>query len=186
MRASHHLACGLLRLEAGAPVAAVRAESAIPRKSCRGGIERGPQRLEHCLPFLPDVVDQRIIGDQLRVMCGNAFIDETLANIIVNRRVGRHALGKFRFLGAALAAVGKQVPGIARGHQPRAGQRQCDAAGIDGDPATSPLLGDVGCGARAASRIEHEVAGIRGHEVCIARLLFVSLNDIDVDLQTPS
>ena len=82
----------------------------------------------------------------------------------MDRRVGRHALGQFRFLGAAFAAVGEQIPGIARRHQPRASERQRDAAGVDRDPAAAPLLGDIGGGAGAAGGIEHKVAGVGGHQ----------------------
>ena len=78
--------------------------------------------------------------------------------------VGRHLAGQFRFLLAALGRVGQQVVGILGGHQPRAGQRQGDAAGVDGDPAPAPLLGDVGRRAAAAGRVEDEVAGVGGHE----------------------
>ena len=94
----------------------------------------------------------------------HALIDEALADVVVDRRVGRHALSEFRFLGAAFAAVGEQIPGIARCHETRAGERERDAAGVDRDPPSAPLLGDIGRGARAAGGIEHEVAGVGGHE----------------------
>ena len=68
------------------------------------------------------------------------------------------------FLGAALTAVGEQIPRIARRHQPRAGERERDAACIDGDPATTPLFGDIRGGARTASWIQHKIARIGGHQ----------------------
>ena len=163
MRASHHLACGSLA-EAGAPAGSSRGICHSSQVLAERGVERGAQRLEHRLPLLPDVVDQRIVGDRLQRDVRHALIDEALADVVVDRRVGGHALGQLRFLGAALAAVGEQIPRIARRHQPRAGERQRDAAGVDGDPAPAPLLGDIGGGAGAAGGIEHKVAGVGGHQ----------------------
>ena len=88
-------------------------------------------------------------------------------------------LRKFGFLGAAFAAVGEKIPRIARRHQARAGERQRDAAGVDGDPAPTPLLGDIGGGAGAAGGVEHEVAG----SVAIRMqrsITLVRLNNIDL------
>jgi hypothetical protein len=93
----------------------------------------------------------------------HALIDETLADVVMDWRVSRRPLRQLRLLGPALAAVGKQIPGIARRHQSRARQRQRDTAGIDGDPASSPLLGDISGRAGAAGRIEHKVTGVGGH-----------------------
>ena len=70
----------------------------------------------------------------------------------------------FGLLQLTFARIGEQVDGIARAHDASAGERQSHARGVDGDPAAAPLLGDVGGGARAAGRIEHEVAGIGGHQ----------------------
>ena len=39
-----------------------------------------------------------------------------------------------------------------------AGKGKSDAGGIDSDPATAPLLGDVGGGAGAAGGVDDEVA----------------------------
>ena len=52
---------------------------------------------------------------------------------------------------------------------------KCHARGVDGDPAAAPLLGDVGRGAGAAGGVEHEVAGVGGHED-------TALNDFRVGL----
>ena len=90
------------------------------------------------------------------------------------------ALCQLGFLGAAFAAVGEQIPGIARRHQPRARERQRDAAGVDRDPAPAPLLGDIGGGARAAGRIEHEVAGVGGHQDAAFDDPWLSLNNVDL------
>ena len=43
-------------------------------------------------------------------------------------------------------------------------QREGYAGGVDGDPATAPLLGDVRGGAGAAGGVEDEVAGVGGHQ----------------------
>ena len=83
-------------------------------------------------------------------------------------------------LGAALPAVGEEVVGIARAHQPRARERQRHARGVDGDPAPAPLLGDSSRGAGAAGRIEHEIAGIGGHQDAALDYLSASLNHIDL------
>ena len=56
------------------------------------------------------------------------------------------------------------VPGKGRGQQALASQGERHTAGINGDPAPAPLLGDVGRRAAAAGRVEHEVAGVGGHE----------------------
>ena len=93
----------------------------------------------------------------------HALIDEALADIVMNRRLGWHRLSERGFLGTALAAVGEQIPGVAGSHQPCAGERQRDATRIHRDPASAPLLGDIGGGAGAAGGIEHEVAGISRH-----------------------
>ena len=47
-------------------------------------IERGAQRLEHRLPLLPDVVDQRIVGDRLQGDVRHALVDEALADVVVD------------------------------------------------------------------------------------------------------
>ena len=78
--------------------------------------------------------------------------------------VGRHLAGEFRFLLDALGRVGQQVVGIFRSHQARASQGQGDAAGVAGDPAPAPLLGDIGGRAAAACRVEHQIAGVGGHQ----------------------
>ena len=131
------------------------------------------------LPLLPDVVDLGVVGDRLQRDVRHALVDEALADIVVGRRVGGGVAGELGFLRAALAAVGEQIPRIARRHQARAGERQRDAAGVDRDPAPAPLLGDIGGGARAAGRIEHEVAGVGGHQDAALDDLRGCLNDID-------
>ncbi len=62
------------------------------------------------------------------------------------------------------AALGKQVVWIAGAHDAGAGQGERHARGVDGDPATAPLLGDVGGGAGAAGWVEYKVARVGRHE----------------------
>ena len=47
-------------------------------------------------------------------------LDEALTEVVVDRRFGGYALGQLRFLGSAVSAIGEQIPGIARRHQPGA------------------------------------------------------------------
>jgi hypothetical protein len=46
-------------------------------------------------------------------------------------------------------------------------------------PAPSPLLGDVGCGAGAAGRVEDEIAGVGGHEDAALNDACACLNYVD-------
>ena len=109
-------------------------------------------------------LDVRVVGDGLERDVRHALVDKALADVAFGLVLGRHLAGQFGFLLDALRRVGQQVVGILRGHQARARQRQGDAAGVAGDPAPAPLLGDVGRRAAAAGRVEHQVAGVGGHE----------------------
>ena len=82
-------------------------------------------------------------------------------------------------LSLAFAAVGQQVVGIAGAHDAGTGQGQRNAGGVDGDPATAPLFGDIGGGAGAAGGIKDEVAGIGGHEDAALNDLRICLDDIN-------
>ena len=44
-----------------------------------GCVQLRAQRLQYCLPFLPDVVDQRVVGDGFERDVRHALIDEALA-----------------------------------------------------------------------------------------------------------
>jgi hypothetical protein len=66
--------------------------------------------------------------------------------------------------GHAAVGGGEFKEGECRSEKTLAGERKWDARDISGDPATAPLLGDVGRGSRAAGWVEYEVAGVRGHE----------------------
>ena len=65
-------------------------------------------------------------------------------------------------------------------HDAGAGQCERNAAGVNRDPATTPLLGDVGSSAGTASRVEHEVAGGGCHQNAPLNQLVRGLNDIDL------
>ncbi len=91
-----------------------------------------------------------------------------------------HLAGQFGLLLDPFGRVGQQVVGKLRGHQARAGQGQGDAAGVDGDPAPAPLLGDVGGCAAAACRVEHQIAGVGGHEEATLDDLWVRLHNVDL------
>jgi hypothetical protein len=58
--------------------------------------------------------------------------------------------------------------------------------GINGDPAAAPLLGDVGGGAGTARRVQHEVAGIGGHEEASLDSTRSCLNDIEFLVSKPT
>ena len=51
-----------------------------------------------------------------------------------------------------------------RGQDALSRQRDPYAAGVYGYPAAPPLLGDVGSRAGATGGVQHEIAGVRGHE----------------------
>ena len=93
MRASHHLAVrrggGGRRGVAGSARGICHSSHAFAGRR----VERGAQRFEHRLPLLPDVVDQRVVGDRLQRDVRHALIDEALADIVVDRRLGRDGFG---------------------------------------------------------------------------------------------
>ena len=118
---------------------------------------------------------------------GHAFIDETLADVLVGRRFYCAIVrigGEFCLLDLSLRAVGKQIIGITGTHDTSASQRQRHSGRIYGDPATPPLLGDKGSRSGAASWIEDEVAGVGCHEDAALSNSRIGLNNID-DILSP-
>ena len=108
------------------------------------GIELRAQRLQRLLPFLPDDVDLGVVGDVFERDMRHALVDEAEADVAM-RRVGlRWRARDLGLFALAFGAVGEQIIGIARAHQPRARKGDGDAARVDGDPAPAPLLGDIG------------------------------------------
>ena len=92
--------------------------------------------------------------------------------------IPRGLAGKSGFFDLTVAAIGKQVVGVACTHDAGAGQRQGHAGGVDSDPAAAPLLGDVGGGAGAAGRVEDEVAWIGGHHYAALDDLWICFDHI--------
>ena len=136
--------------------------------SCQCLLERGvqllAQRLQLRLPLVPDDIDLRVVGDGLEGDVRHALIDEAVADVPLHGLRTRRGAGDFGFLELALAGIGQQVKGITRAHDAGTGQRQRHARGVNRDPAAAPLLGDGGGGAGTAGRVEHEIAGVGGHE----------------------
>ena len=178
MRASHHSACAAAA-SAGQPSPASRGISHSSHVLAEGGVEPGAEGLQGLLPRLPDHVDLGIVGDGLQGDMRHALVDEALADVATSGRFRGRALRDLGFLALPLGAVGKQVPGIARTHDARPRQRERHAGGVDGDPAPAPLLGDVGGGARAAGWVQHEVAGVSGHQDTACSNFCIGLYDID-------
>jgi hypothetical protein len=93
----------------------------------------------------------------------DALINEALPDVAVRGSLRRTRARDLGFFLLPVLAVGKEVILIASTHDAGAGQRERNTGGVDGDPAASPLLGDVGGGAGAAGGVEDEVARVGGH-----------------------
>jgi hypothetical protein len=149
---------------------------------CMAG-DRGIDRLAgHAL------ADVGVLGDRLQGYMRHALVDEAAAQVAGRRRDrrGRHGPGKLGLLADAGLRVGEQVIRILRGHQARAGEREGDATCDDRDPAATPLFGDVGGRSRAARRIQHQVAGVGGHQEAALEDLVRGLDNIDIAVAEPA
>src|SRR5690606_37634771 len=73
-------------------------------------------------------------------------------------------LAEFGFLCRSFGGVGEEIGGVKSAHDAVTGERDGDTRRVDGDPATSPLLGDIGRGAGAAGWVEDEITWVSGHE----------------------
>jgi hypothetical protein len=93
-----------------------------------------------------------------------ALIDEAVAQIGLERAFAGRLAGDFAFLRRPVFRVLQQVIVVFRAHQPRSGEGERHARGVDGDPAPTPLFGHIGRRAGAAGRVEYEVAWVGGHE----------------------
>ena len=178
MRASHQSACAAVA-SAGQPSPCLARDFPLLPLLAEGGVEPGAEGLQGLLPRLPDHVDLGIVGDGFQGDVGHALVDEALANVAAGGCLRRRALRDLGFLALPLGAVGQQIPGIARAHDARPRQRERHAGGVDGDPAPAPLLGDVGGGARAAGWVQHEVAGVSGHQDTALDDFCIGLYDIN-------
>ena len=87
-----------------------------------------------------------------------------MTDVTVGGLSGGDGAGDLGFLSLAVAGVGEEVERVASAHDTGAGEREGDAGGIDGDPATSPLFGDECCGAGTTRRVEDEITGICNHD----------------------
>ncbi|CFP57404.1 Uncharacterised protein [Bordetella pertussis] len=110
----------------------------------------------------------------------HALINEAMGDVVVSGLAGRRTAGDFGFLQLTFARIGEQVERIACAHDAGAGQRQRDAAGVDGDPAATPLFGDVSGSARAAGGVENQVTGVGGHQEAALNNRNAGLDDINL------
>ena len=143
-------------------------------------VERRQRLFDRRLQPLPDDVDLGVVGDRLQRDVGHAPVDQALAQPSVCLRVLRRAAGDLGLLLLPFPAVCQQVVRISCAHDPCPRQGQRHPGGVDRDPASPPLLGDVGGGAGSAGRVEHEVAGIGGHEDAAFHCFCCGLHDIDL------
>ena len=95
---------------------------------------------------------------------GHPLINKTLTHVPECRRLRRDSPGDLRFLDLPLRAVRQEIVRVAGAHDASAGKGQGDTRGVDGYPATPPLLSNVCGGARSARWVEHQVAGVGSHE----------------------
>ncbi len=112
------------------------------------------------------LADVRVLGDRLQGHVRHALVHEAAADVVAGGR--ERAGGAWPVTSASLrmpaSRVGEEVVRVLRGHQARASEGERDAAGVDRDPASAPLLGDVGGRAGSARWVEHEVAGVGRHQ----------------------
>ncbi len=180
MRASHHSACSFLARPDHDVVGFARDFPFLPLLLERG-VQLLAQRLQLCLPLVPDDVDLGVVGDGFERDVRHALIDEALADVAMRRL---RADGAVRVTSASLSwpsrRIGEQVIRIARAHDASASQRERHARGVDGDPAAAPLLGDVGGRAGTAGGVEDEVAGVGGHENALCDDRGIRLHNINL------
>ena len=148
------------------------------------GVQRLAQRLQRRLPLVPDDIDLGVVSDGLERDVGYAFIDEALADIPIHGLRTRRGVCDLSFLELAFAGIGQQVERVTRSHNAGTGQYQRHTRGINSNPATTPLLGDVCGGARATGRIEDEVARVGGHEDAALDNVRASLNYVDLRIRS--
>src|SRR5262249_32357393 len=91
-----------------------------------------------------DGIEASVLGDALKRDVGNGLVVEPA--------------------GWAVDLVAEPVVVELRRHQALAGNCERNTAGVDGGPAPTPSLGNVGGRPRAARRIKYEVSRIGGHE----------------------
>jgi hypothetical protein len=151
----------------------------LPRLAQRP-VDLAAQRFQHRLKLLPDGVDLCVVGDVFEHNVGHPLIDKAVADVAVGGRSGKGRAADLRLFPLPGRGIGQQVIGVARSHDAGAGQSQGHPAGVNRDPATSPLLGRIGRGAAAAGGVEDEIAGVGGHEDATFNHLCIRLNNIYV------
>jgi hypothetical protein len=144
------------------------------------GIQRLAQGLQGLLPPIPDDVDLGVVGDGLERDVGDALVDEAVADVASGRLRRGCAAGDLGLFELARGRVGEQVIGKTGAHDAGTGQRERHAGGVDGDPATTPLFGDIGGCAGAASWVEDEVARVGGHQNAALDQLCTGLYNVDL------
>jgi len=111
------------------------------RKGGVGGLEFG---VEDRLVFGKDWVEVLVLGNALECNMRDGLVDEAADD--------------------ARLLVAESVVVELCGEEPLTGDGLGDAAGVNGDPAPTPLLRDVSRHPRTAGRIEDEIAGVGGHQ----------------------
>jgi hypothetical protein len=91
---------------------------------------------------------------------GDSLIDKTLSHVVFGLVFWSYLAGEFHFSFYPVRQVRQQVVRIPSGHQACASESKRDPTGVAGDPAPSPLLGNIGSSAAAAGGIENKVTGI--------------------------
>ena len=107
-----------------------------------------------------------------------ALIDKSLTNIAMCRSLRWSAVTYLGLLELTVTAISKQIVWVARAHNARTGKSKRNSRSIDRDPSTTPLFGNIGSSARAASGIKNEIARIGGHQNTSFNNLSDRLNDV--------
>ena len=137
-----------------------------------------PRQRQRLLPFVRDDVDLGVVGDGTRCNVRAPSVDESMADVAMCRcALGRRARD-LAFFALAVNTVGEEIVRVACAHEARAGEGKRDPRCVDSDPASTPLLGDIGGCAGAAGRIQNEIAGVGGHEDATFDQPFVCLNNV--------
>ena len=164
-----HLARGQLDLARGGEVDCLAGPAAgLDRErcgmACEQLVEGRADLLDGGLPLRPDLVDLGVVGDGFQRDVRHAPVDEAVTYVVVGGCGRRSRPRDLGLLSLPFFRVGEQIPRVTCPHDPGPGQCKGDARGVDGDPASSPLFGDVGGRAGTTGRVEHEIPGIGCHE----------------------
>jgi hypothetical protein len=143
-------------------------------------VEFGSQGLKLKLEAIPDDVDFGVVGDAFQSHMRRALVYESVANVIRVAGVGRRLAGQLSIFGRSGFRILEDEIIVLRAHQPRARKRECHARGVYSDPTSTPVFRNGGRRARAAGRIEHEIAGVGGHQDAALDNFFLGrLDDVD-------